>query len=157
MNRRQLLTGFVKGKERSFIRPPYTSVQTDFSPCKECDAPCVEVCEEGVLFRDGEGVPALSFEKRGCSYCGKCLEACPHGVISESSQTIRAKVQIDPQRCSAWNGVLCFSCKEPCLDNAIKFNGLYKPLILPDRCTSCGFCVSVCPTGAIKVVVNEDA
>ncbi|HIQ30802.1 MAG TPA: 4Fe-4S dicluster domain-containing protein, partial [Aquifex aeolicus] len=38
------------------------------------------------------------------------------------------------------------------LDNAIKFEGLGKPVILQDRCTSCGFCVSTCPAGAIEVV-----
>jgi len=34
------------------------------------------------------------------------------------------------------------------LDNAIEFLGLFKPSI-NDNCTSCGFCISYCPTNAI--------
>ncbi len=154
MNRRELLTAFVpssKEKEKP-LRPPYTDKETDFTPCKECEAPCIKACETGIIVRDEEGFPSLDFSKGGCSYCEECAKVCPHGVLSlEKGKNIRAKIFINPKRCSAWAKVLCFSCKEPCIDNAIKFEGLYKPVIVEGRCTSCGFCVSVCPTGAIEV------
>jgi ferredoxin-type protein NapF len=154
LNRRELFTAFLpssKERKRS-IRPPYTDGATDFSSCRECDAPCVEVCETKILYIDEEGFPSLSFSKSGCTYCGKCADVCPKGVLSKEKEVrVPARILIDPKTCSAWSGVLCFSCKEPCLDNAIRFEGLYKPVILNDRCTACGFCVSVCPVGAIKV------
>ena len=158
LNRRELFRSFLPSSEKNkeVIRPPYTDRETDYSPCRSCSAPCVSKCETGVLVRDEEGYPALSFSRSGCSYCGVCAEVCPEGVISEGKASrIRTKIYIDPRLCSAWNGVLCFSCKEPCLDNAIRFKGIYKPVVLQDRCTSCGFCVSVCPMGAIKVKAHD--
>jgi ferredoxin-type protein NapF len=152
VSRRELLTGLRKGNKASALRPPYTGPESDFELCKSCHAPCVEACPEGVLLLDGEGIPVISFKRGGCSYCGECLKACPHGVMDPRNERIRAEVSIDPSTCSAWQGVLCFSCKEPCLDNAIKFTGLYKPVILADRCSACGYCVPLCPTGAIRVV-----
>lgn len=153
MNRRELLTAFLPSSKRTgVLRPPYTDENTDYKACKECEAPCIKECETGVILRDEEGYPSISFSRGGCTYCGRCAEVCPKGVLSCSKPgKIRAEVRINPERCSAWKGVLCFSCKEPCLDNAIKFEGLYKPVILPERCTSCGFCLSVCPTEAIWV------
>ncbi len=44
---------------------------------------------------------------------------------------------------------MCFSCKDPCLSNAIEFLGMFRPSIKADLCTGCGFCVSVCPTQAV--------
>ncbi len=157
LSRRELLTGLGKRKGSDKVRAPYIPSEVSFEPCKSCDAPCVERCPENVLFRDEEGIPSLSFKEGGCSYCVECLKACPEGVISDPKVKIRAELRIEPERCSAWQGVLCFSCKEPCLDNAIRFNGLYKPVILPDRCTACGYCVSVCPTNAIRVIPHASA
>ncbi len=157
MNRREFLTAFMpSSKKNVYVRPPFTDADTDFSICRKCSSPCVDKCETGIIFKDEEGAPALSFSKAGCTFCSKCAEVCPEGVISKDKpDKIEAKVVIDPKVCSAWHGVLCFSCKEPCLDNAIRFEGLYKPVILADRCTVCGFCVSVCPVGAIKVSAYE--
>lgn len=156
MNRREFFKAFVPSSEKkAHVRPPYSDEETDFSPCRDCDAPCVEVCETGIMFRDEEGAPALSFTNSGCSFCGACAESCGKGVLSpDKPRSIRAEVYINPKRCSAWQGVLCFSCKEPCLDNAIRFEGLYKPVVLKDKCSSCGFCIPVCPTGAIEVKVH---
>ncbi len=159
MNRRELFKAFLPSggeSRKEVVRPPHTDEKTDFSACRECEGFCVQVCETGVLLRDEEGAPYLSFDRSGCSYCGECARVCPEGVISERKEKgIRARLTIDPRLCSAWNHTLCFSCKEPCLDDAIRFQGLSKPVILQDRCTSCGFCFSLCPTGAIRVVVDD--
>ena len=154
MNRRELFKAFVPSSKRERFLPRPPGSKNDFTSCKECDAPCIRECETGVLVRDEEGAPYLLFERSGCSFCGVCAQVCPKGVISEGSSTIRAKIVINPNICSAWKGVLCFSCKEPCLDNAIRFEGLYKPVVVSERCTACGFCVSHCPTGAIEVRAN---
>lgn len=46
---------------------------------------------------------------------------------------------------------MCFSCKDPCLDDAIEFLGMFRPEIVTDKCTSCGFCLRACPTSAIEI------
>ena len=48
---------------------------------------------------------------------------------------------------------MCFSCKDPCLDDAIQFLGMFRPEIDENLCTSCGFCLKVCPTDAITLEV----
>jgi len=49
---------------------------------------------------------------------------------------------------------MCFSCKDPCMVDAIKFLGLFRAEIDNDICNGCGFCLSVCPTNAISFNTN---
>jgi len=67
-----------------------------------------------------------------------------------TSEHINATFRIATQGCVAHHGVICFSCKEPCIDDAILFNGMFNPVIDMDRCTGCGFCVGRCPAQAIE-------
>ncbi len=138
--------------KKELIRPPYCDKNSDFSKCKECEGSCVLSCEEKILFRDIDGSPYISFNGKGCTFCKKCAESCEFDVLSlEKEEKIYAEVIINETKCLAWNGTMCFSCKEPCLDNAIKFEGLFKPRIILDLCTGCGFCLPVCPSGAIHI------
>ncbi len=50
---------------------------------------------------------------------------------------------------------MCFSCKDPCLDDAIEFIGMFRPEIIDDKCTSCGFCIKACPTQAIEIKIID--
>ncbi len=141
---------------RDIIRPPYISESSDFTKCAECSGECVAVCEERILFRLKDGSPHVVYGEKGCTFCGKCAEICEYDVLSkENPARINVEVRININKCMAWNGVMCFSCKEPCLDNAIRFEGLFKPQIIPDVCTGCGFCTNVCPSGAIEVFPVE--
>jgi ferredoxin-type protein NapF len=45
---------------------------------------------------------------------------------------------------------MCFSCKDPCLDDAIDFIAMFRPEI-NSNCTSCGFCIKYCPVDAIEI------
>ena len=65
-------------------------------------------------------------------------------------------LDIDLIKCLSWNQTMCFSCKDPCLDNAIKFLAMFRPEINTDNCTSCGFCIKVCPTDAITITINKE-
>jgi len=62
-----------------------------------------------------------------------------------------AKVEIDILKCLSWNKTMCFSCKEPCLEDAINFIGLFRPMLDESQCTRCGYCIGVCPTQAITI------
>jgi ferredoxin-type protein NapF len=63
---------------------------------------------------------------------------------------INAKVIIDKKSCLSWQGVMCFSCKDPCLENAIDFKAMFMPEI-NDKCTACGYCIGRCPSISITI------
>ena len=144
----------VKKKPENFLRPPYSSDESLFhNECNKCDAKCSTVCEEDIIKMGEDKTPYLDFSKSGCTYCDKCAEVCEFGVLSlEDKKDIEARVLISKNECVSWQGVMCFSCKDPCLDNAIDFKAMFMPEI-NDNCTACGFCISRCPVLAIKVEV----
>jgi len=138
-------------EESTVIRPPYAVVDTTFEACKTCAALCVNVCEEKIIRTDSQGVPFLDFSANGCSDCKKCLEACIPNVLNDPQRFVQAKAHISTMNCMSHHETICFSCKEPCLENAIVFEGMFRPIIIPDKCTGCGYCVSVCPSAAITL------
>ncbi|MBX0312100.1 MAG: ferredoxin-type protein NapF [Sulfurihydrogenibium sp.] len=139
-----------EAKDFNLIRPPYISEESDFSLCKDCEGYCISKCEEKILQRYEDGSVYVVFNSSGCTFCGECYKACNKGVlIDKDNRKISAKVQIITERCLAWNKTMCFSCKDPCLDDAIKFEGLFKPKIITDKCSGCGFCIITCPVNAI--------
>jgi ferredoxin-type protein NapF len=119
----------------------------------------VASCEEKILYIGEDGTAQVSFASSGCTFCDDCAVACEAGVLSiEKSiytEHIAATFQINTQGCVAHNRVICFSCKEPCIDDAILFNGMFNPVIDMDLCTGCGFCISVCPVDAIECTPME--
>jgi len=139
------------------VRPPYGIDESLFqSECPSCeDQACVASCDEKIIFIGEDGTPQLSFADSGCTFCDECAIACETGVLdlgSIYSDHIAADFVINTDNCVAHNGVICFSCKEPCIDDAILFNGMFNPVIDMDRCTACGFCMSVCPVDAIECI-----
>jgi len=153
-----LRSGFSDSTESEFIlRPPYNSDTALFDrECQNCDAKCANACEEGIIKIAEDQTPYLDFTKGGCTFCDACANVCEADVLSlESEARIDAIIDISPSLCLAWNGVMCFSCKEPCLENAIVFQGLFKPVIDMSKCTACGFCIGRCPASAIEVEENK--
>jgi len=155
MEKRELFRSFtkrVKAEKRS-ITPPY--LNGSLSLCVDCEAPCIGECETDILFKDTEALIAIDFTQQGCTYCEACADICDKDVLSLGGENVYIKhsVYIDETACVAHHNVMCMSCKEPCIDNAINFDGLFKPIIDPTACTSCGFCLSRCPTSAIKVLI----
>ncbi|WP_456400025.1 ferredoxin-type protein NapF [Persephonella sp.] len=144
-------------EEKIYIRPPYLIDNPDFSICSECEGNCVTVCEEKIIHRSEDGSPYLIFNSGGCTFCERCGVECPEGILSieKESKKIDIKVTIDFEKCMAWKKTMCFACKEPCIEDAIVFSGLFNPQIIPDKCTGCGFCLSVCPTNAVKVEIPQ--
>ena len=140
------------------VRPPYGLEESLFqSECIECESKaCVASCDEQIILIEEDGTPRLNFSNSGCTFCEECAEACEFEVLSldniHSSDHVNATFQISIQSCIAHNGVICFSCKEPCIDDAILFNGLFNPVIDDDKCTGCGFCLGRCPTEAISYI-----
>jgi len=137
------------------VRPPYGLNESLFqSECVTCASKaCVTSCEEKIIVLDGDGVPTLDFSVNGCTFCEACAEVCEADVLSiersDGREWINARVRIQTEGCMAHNGVICFSCKEPCMEDAILFNGMFNPVIDEDKCNGCGFCLGRCPTHAI--------
>ena len=151
------LLGRGKKETRSLvIRPPYAHNKELFNTiCLTCkDTPCVGACEEEIIFLDENHTPCLLFTKSGCTFCEECAKACPHEVLHvkpESEAKIDVNVKIDMGKCIAWNGTICNSCGDACVPKAIKFFGMFRPIVEMDKCTGCGFCYGVCPANAVLI------
>lgn len=160
MQRRELFSSLISGfKEKSetesplILRPPYNSDSSLFKKeCHKCDGKCASVCEEEIIFIGEDKTPFLSFKSSGCTFCDECATTCEFDVLTlENKSNVKANITIVDSSCMSWNSVMCFSCKDPCLENAIIFDGLFKPVIDMSKCSACGFCLSRCPSLAIKV------
>ena len=145
--------GNSEDKSETILRPPYNNDESLFhNECKNCDGKCATVCEEEIINIAEDMTPYLSFDKSGCTFCDECANACEFGVLSlANKKNIDALFNISVSSCLAWHETMCFSCKDPCLDNAIIFDGLFKPVIDESKCTACGFCISRCPAFAIEI------
>ncbi len=158
--RRKLFTALsstVKKGEgaASVVRPPYARDVSLFQTlCPQCESKaCASACEEEIIVIGEDGTPTLDFSKRGCTFCDRCAEVCEAGVLDDVTKShVEAKIEIDVLKCVAWHQVMCSSCKEPCLEDAIVFLGLFRPQVDMNKCTACGWCLSVCPTNAIAVI-----
>jgi len=160
-SRRDFLNVFRKPLEQNkessplVVRPPYGLNESIFqSECVACESKaCVASCDEQIIVIQEDGTPRLDFSKSGCTFCEDCASVCEPNVLNlehtHTSEQINATFRISTEGCVAHNGVICFSCKEPCID-AILFNGMFNPVIDMDRCTGCGFCLGRCPTQAIS-------
>lgn len=160
MQRRELfsflsssLKGEQKEKRETIIRPPYFSDIDAFDKeCQNCDAKCATLCQEQIIIIAEDKTPRLDFSKSGCTYCDACATACEFGVLDiKDKKRIDATISISQSECLSWNAVMCFSCKDPCLEDAIEFKAMFMPSIDDSKCTACGFCISRCPSSAIKV------
>lgn len=159
MRRRELFSSLASSfkkeeKQEKVLRPPYYQDENVFfTNCIECeDTPCSTACEENIIVIQDDKTVKLDLSISGCTYCDDCAKACPNEVLNiEFKRHIDAKIEIDILKCLSWNQTMCFSCKDPCLDDAINFIGMFRPEI-NDNCTSCGFCIKYCPSNAIKIV-----
>ncbi len=149
-----LVSSFIGKKQESFNpRPPYFDDEESFLVnCQNCDGKCATSCEENIIIIKEDMTPVLDFLQGGCTYCDKCAQACEFDVLDlKYKKNINTKITIDVLKCLSWEKTMCFSCKEQCMDDAIIYLGLFRPEIDMAKCTSCGFCVGVCPTNAIEV------
>ena len=117
---------------------------------------CAKVCPAGAISKNQSGVPEVGRDK--CIGCGKCVQACPKGLIHLSS--IRTRVVL---RCSSKEKgkavktvcsvgcIGCGLCAKSCEQNAITMlNG--HPVIDNGACIGCGKCAERCPQHSLFIL-----
>ncbi|MGD9717575.1 MAG: 4Fe-4S dicluster domain-containing protein [Sulfuricurvum sp.] len=148
------LASLAKPKEDKPFHPLLPGFISEKShQCHTCEtSSCQQVCEEGIVVREEGGSPYLDFSRRGCTFCGECIQACENDCfVAEPVERLEATVEIGILNCLAWNKTICRTCADVCNEKAIHFTGLFNPQIDPARCSACGFCIGVCPAYTISV------
>jgi ferredoxin-type protein NapF len=101
------------------------------------------------------GIPTVSFETAGCTFCGACADACTHGVFPAERYVPWSLRAVVSDQCMELAGVSCRLCDDACDPRAIRFlpqlGGRTSVEIDSDACTGCGACVSFCPAGALSI------
>ncbi|MDX1302408.1 ferredoxin-type protein NapF [Photobacterium sp.] len=152
---------FKRRRNPELQRLPWVIDEAFFTEsCTRCNK-CISACEPQVIVKGDGGFPTIDFNHGDgeCTFCYRCAEACPESLFHPQTDTPwELKAQIN-QRCLAYNKIECRSCGDMCGVQAIHFRPQAGGVALPDLnaedCTGCGACLSVCPTSAIAMVINE--
>lgn len=114
---------------------------------------CVKQCQfDAIHVVNGVAV----VDRTKCVGCGKCVQACPNGLIALIPDTAEYVVQCSSQEkgkavkeaCSA--GCLgCTACVKQCEFEAISMNGNVA-VIDQEKCQKCGKCAEKCPAKVIR-------
>ena len=159
------LTAQVVKNETSVIglipqRPPWALNESLFiDKCTRCHK-CVSACgEEIILIGDG-GFPEIDFHRGECTFCKDCVVACePEALMKqEDNNAFYFNITIDDS-CLAKQKTHCQSCKDVCDLSAISMpwptsiiqGSIQIPKLNLDDCTSCGACISTCPSQSISI------
>ena len=134
--------------------PPWHQDKLDTDLCRHCDAPCETACGPGIIKRhpDGHllvGLPYLSFEETGCTFCSECASACPMELEVNQMPVKLGQVQLNKNTCLSWNGVFCISCRGHCEHAALTLDKRMRMQLDQDTCTGCGRCLVVCPNESL--------
>jgi len=80
-------TGQFWMKVNQYERGAIPHVKVTYIPtmCQHCEnAPCIEVCSDDAIYQRADGLVMLDPAK--CTGCGKCVDACPYGVIYRNEE-----------------------------------------------------------------------
>lgn len=156
LKRRALLLGGRSAARP--LRPPWAPDEADFlDACTACGA-CIERCPERVLVRGAGGLPVFDPRLGECTFCGECAQACTPRVLDRARVAAWRLVASPGDACLPRHGVVCSSCRDACPEQALRFPLQARvplPAVDAGRCTGCGACVAVCPTGAMTLQRRE--
>jgi len=98
---------------------PKVAVRSWVVPCQHCkNAQCIAACASGAITKD-EQTGIVRIDKAKCTGSGKCIEACPYGVIQFD------KVGNFAHKCDLCYDRVVFGlqpvCVEVCMTDAITF------------------------------------
>ena len=114
-------------QENAHLGSPVVEGEPDFrwlmssDVCKHCtEAPCLDVCPTGSLFRTEFGTVVV--QEDICNGCGYCVSACPFGVLEKRERDGRV-----------WKCTLCYdrtrdglepACAQACPTDSIQYGPL---------------------------------
>ena len=67
------------------VRACSTSFYKEFDPDKSCIQIIEKACPEGAITQNAKGVYMIN--KKKCTGCGKCVEACPFNVMVKAEES----------------------------------------------------------------------
>jgi Fe-S-cluster-containing hydrogenase component 2 len=113
---------------------------------------CVKVCPFGAITLSSNGLPQVNNDL--CTGCGKCSAECPQLLLAQIPRDQKGAIALCANRstikpavrkaCDA-GCIKCESCAKKCTAEAIKLVGGV-PVIDYAKCTSCGTCLTACPS-----------
>lgn len=145
-------------------RPPWALSEAQFTDiCTRCNE-CITACEEDIILKGDGGFPEINFNRGECTFCEACIDACEpkalfkHVAEHTNQQAFYFEIAID-NSCLAKQKTHCQSCKDVCDSGAISMpwptdislGAIQTPEIAIADCTSCGACVSTCPSQSIRI------
>ncbi|NPA62719.1 MAG: 4Fe-4S dicluster domain-containing protein [Methanococci archaeon] len=116
---------------RKKFKKPSKTKPIQLTECIGCGL-CVSVCPTNAI-------SIFKFREIICAHCGLCVDVCPTNAIIEDRFTI------DENKCLKC-GICVLVCPIPIIKNEIPKPKT--PIIIKDRCNSCG----LCECGAIDVI-----
>jgi ferredoxin-type protein NapF len=143
-------------------RPPWALPESLFTDqCTRCHE-CISACDEEIILIGDGGFPEIDFNRGECSFCEDCVVACEPAALmkQEGNNAFHFNITID-NSCLAKQKTHCQSCKDVCDSRAISMpwptsitqGSIQTPEINLDDCTSCGACISTCPSQSISIKV----
>lgn len=115
---------------------------------------CVQVCEFDALKINENGVAEVDKEK--CTSCGKCVTACPKGIIKlqpydQLTTVLCSNLEIGAHVKKGCDNacIACRMCEKNCPHDAIHVTNNVA-IVDFEKCINCGICVAKCPTKAIQ-------
>lgn len=114
---------------------------------------CAKVCaQNAITVKNGKA----SVDESLCIACGKCLKACPHGLIELVPADSKYRVQCSSAergkevRNACESGCIgCGICAKNCPNGAITLNNNIAKIDY-NKCSKCGICAEKCPRKIIK-------
>ena len=149
-------------------RPPWALQEATFvDQCTRCHE-CISACEEDIILIGDGGFPEIDFNRGECTFCEACIKTCkPSALFKQTERHVNPEtcqqpfyfdIKIDDS-CLAKQKIHCQSCKDVCDPGAITmpwptlagYGAIQTPEINIADCTSCGACISTCPSQSISI------
>ncbi|WP_068545983.1 ferredoxin-type protein NapF [Thalassotalea crassostreae] len=158
-SKRNFLRGRKLPKKVEIRLPWIKSEQAFIDGCTQC-GDCISDCAQNIIIKADDGFPKVDFSIDECTFCEKCIDSCEQDLFVEAKQHSAWPAHLNiKDDCLAKQQIYCQSCKDVCEPRAIAFkfidNAIPKPVIDQDACTSCGACISVCPSNSTELVLKE--